>query len=167
MGHLEHKRKAAQKAGCFILTVSDTRTQKNDESGNLLAEEIEKKGHSVISRCIVRDEIREIRKAVRKAVSLPRVRAVLINGGTGVAKRDCTIEAIAPMLDKRLDGFGELFRYLSYRQIGPSAFLSRAMAGVSKGKIIISMPGSTNAVRLALRRLILPELSHLLWEVSK
>jgi molybdenum cofactor biosynthesis protein B len=167
MGHIEHKKKASQKAGCFILTVSDTRTQKNDESGNLLAEEVEKKGHSVISRCIVRDEIREIRKAVRKAVSLPRVQAVLINGGTGIAKRDCTIEAIAPMLDKRLDGFGELFRYLSYRQIGPPAFLSRAVAGVSKGKIIISMPGSTNAVRLALRRLILPELSHLVWEVSK
>ena len=161
MGHIEHKRRAPAKVGCFILTVSDSRTFGSDESGDLIVESLRKKRHQIIGRSLVKDDITQIRRVVKKALADGQVQVIIINGGTGIAKRDCTIEAINPMLNKKLDGFGELFRYLSYRQIGSAAFLSRAMAGVSKGRIVISLPGSSNAVRLAMQRLILPELTHL------
>ncbi|MBI3991362.1 MAG: molybdenum cofactor biosynthesis protein MoaB [Candidatus Omnitrophica bacterium] len=167
MGHLEHKKHAISKVKCFVLTVSDTRSLKNDISGDLIVEQLKKKGHIITSRKIVKDDMLKIRRVVKKELSITENDAIFINGGTGISKRDCTIEAIIPFLDKKLDGFGELFRYLSYRQIGPSSCMSRALAGVAAGKVIISLPGSPDAVLLAMRGIILPELSHLVWEVSR
>ena len=116
---------------------------------------------------IVKDEPKEIQQQLRQAITNPLVQAIIINGGTGLSRRDSTFEAIEEMLEKRLDGFGEIFRYLSYLEIGSPAMLSRATAGLIQGKIVFSTPGSRNAVRLAMEKLILPELGHIIRELTK
>jgi molybdenum cofactor biosynthesis protein B len=124
-------------------------------------------GHQIFDYQIVPDEPDRIREMLAAWISRDDVQAVLTNGGTGIAARDTTYDAIAGMLDKRIDGFGELFRMLSWQDIGAAAMLSRAVAGVAGGTLIIAMPGSPNAVRLAMTRLIVPELGHLAYEVAK
>lgn len=157
----EHRTKHVDSVACAILTVSDTRTLDTDESGGLIRDALETAGNHIVSYSIVRDEPAEVRTCVLGFCSNDQCRAVLISGGTGLAPRDTTYEAISSLLDKKLDGFGELFRALSYEEIGSPAMLSRAVAGVRGQTLIFSMPGSPAAVRLAMTKLIIPELGHL------
>lgn len=163
----EHKAHAPKSVGCFVLTISDSKTSETDTSGNLIRELLEKAGHAVVGSAIVKDEPAEVQAVIRSQATDSRVQAILMTGGTGISSRDSTFEAVEALLDKRLTGFGELFRFLSYQEIGPAAMLSRAQAGVSQGRIVFSLPGSPNACRLALEKLILSELGHLVREVSR
>jgi molybdenum cofactor biosynthesis protein B len=156
----QHRAYAPSSLGCSVLTVSDTRTAADDSSGDLIQSLLLGAGHKVLERAIVRDEREAIARAARAAIARADIDALLVSGGTGVAPRDCTIEALQPLLYKQLDGFGELFRMLSFEQIGPAAMLSRALAGSADRTAVFALPGSSGAVRLALERLILPELPH-------
>ena len=142
-----------------VITASDTRTVATDESGGLIREMLGKAGHTVEHYEILPDSPERIRDAVMN--NLPRLDGVIINGGTGIAARDSTIEALRRLLDKELEGFGELFRMLSYNEIGSAAFLSRALAGIRDGKIVVVIPGSPGACRLAMEKLLIPELGHM------
>lgn len=152
---------------CAILTVSDTRTFATDRSGQWMRHSLEEAGHTVVEYKLLPDEPAQIRQQVSSwcQASTP-IHAVLLNGGTGIAPRDTTYDAIEQLLDKMLPGFGELFRWLSYQEIGSRAMASRAVAGVCQGKLVFSMPGSSNAVQLAMEKLILPELSHLVRQLD-
>lgn len=167
MSHLEHKRGPARSVRCFVLTVSDTRTHETDRSGAAISALLETDGHVVTGRQIVPDEPAEVQRVVRQQLAAPEPEAIVITGGTGISSRDTTFEALAELLQKRLEGFGELFRMLSYQEIGSAAMLTRACAGIAGQKVVFVLPGSENAVRLAMTRLILPELSHLLRELSR
>lgn len=160
MGHREHRLKGPASVSCAVLTISDTRDAATDRSGALIRRALRRSGHRVVDYLILKDDPRLIVRRLKTLAGEGRARIVLMTGGTGVARRDTTYEAVASILDKRLDGFGEIFRALSYRAIGSPAMLSRAVAGTYRGLVIFSMPGSTDAVRLAMRRLILPELGH-------
>lgn len=163
----EHKAHAPRAVRCFVCTISDSKTPETDTSGELLRELLQDAGHEVVGYRIVRDEPGQVRDVVQTACADPGVQAVIFTGGTGITSRDQTFEALEALLDKRLTGFGELFRMLSYQEIGSAAMLSRAQAGVRAGRLIFSLPGSPAACRLALERLILPELGHLVREVSR
>jgi molybdenum cofactor biosynthesis protein B len=163
----EHKAQAPRSVGCFVLTISDTKTPETDTSGALIRELLAAAGHKVAGSAIVRDEPAEVRRVIAQAVADPAVQVVILTGGTGVTSRDSTFEAVETLLDKRLPGFGELFRMLSYQEIGPAAMLSRAQLGVHQRRIVASLPGSPNACRLALEKLLLPEMPHLVREVSR
>ncbi|WP_276354978.1 MogA/MoaB family molybdenum cofactor biosynthesis protein [Cohnella caldifontis] len=164
----QHKREAPRRISCFVITVSDTRTEETDRSGGLIRQLLEEHGHAVAGYRIVPDDRATIAASVREAADDPAVEAVLINGGTGIAARDVTIEAVRGLLDKEMPGFGELFRYLSFAEdIGPAAMLSRAVAGTVGRTAVFAMPGSTGAVKLAMTRLILPELGHVMREIYK
>ena len=163
----EHKAAAPRSIRCFVLTVSDTRTEATDTSGRAIADLLTAAGHGVAGRAIVIDEPSLVREAVERQLANPDVQVIITTGGTGITSRDSTYEAIAALLDKRLDGFGELFRMLSYEQIGAAAMMSRACAGLAKGRIIVSLPGSENAVRLAMERLVVPELGHMVQQASR
>ena len=156
-----HHAKAKHAVGCAIVTVSDTRTPETDTSGTCIRALLEEAGHRVLSYVILPDEPGRIRAHLEELLALDAVEAVIVNGGTGLAPRDTTYEAIVQLLDKRLDGFGELFRSLSYQAIGSAAMLSRAVAGVARGRVVASLPGSTNAVELAMTKLLVPELGHM------
>lgn len=167
MGHEEHRAEAPPNVGIAVLTVSDTRTAADDASGRFLAEAAAAAGHRVARRGIVPDDAAAIRAAVEAALADPDVDAVLVTGGTGVAPRDVTPEAVAPVVTKRLDGFGEAFRALSFAEIGAAAILSRAFAGTVGGKAVFCLPGSLPAVRLAWERLLDPEIAHIVRELRK
>ncbi|RDI44272.1 MogA/MoaB family molybdenum cofactor biosynthesis protein [Falsibacillus pallidus] len=163
-----HKEKAPSSIRVSIITVSDTRTLETDKSGALMEALLKENGHIVLSRNIVKDEQNEIRSTFLSKIEEEEVQAVLINGGTGLARRDVTIETISSHFEKEISGFGELFRMLSYQEdIGSAAMLSRATGGTKDGKAIFITPGSTGAVRLAMEKLILPELSHIILELNK
>jgi molybdenum cofactor biosynthesis protein B len=146
--------------GCAILTVSDTRRAAADASGAAIARLIERVRHVVVRRAWVRDERAAIRRAALAALARPEVDVLVVTGGTGIAPRDVTPEALAPLIERWLPGFGELFRWVSMAQVGPAAWLSRAAAGVARGRLLVILPGSTAAVELAMKRLVLPELVH-------
>jgi molybdenum cofactor biosynthesis protein B len=150
-----------------VMTVSDSRTLDNDTSGQTLVERIAAAGHKVAAREIVKDEVPAIVAQLRRWIADPAVDAVIATGGTGVTGRDVTPEAFAQVVEKDIPGFGELFRMLSYEQIGAAAMLSRACAGVSQCRVIIALPGSEAAIRLALDKLVLPELGHLVREATR
>ena len=150
-----------------MLTVSDTRTEATDSGGALLVELLEAADHPVPWRRIVPDDVEAIRTALDEALGLEEVRAVVLTGGTGVAPRDVTPEAVEPLLERRMPGFGEIFRQLSYQEIGSAALLSRAFAGVCRGRPIFALPGSRGAIRTAMEKLILPELGHLVGEGTR
>lgn len=162
-----HRAAAPRSLAAVVVTVSDTRTLADDTGGALLAELLEGAGHRVVERVIVRDEIEAIRAAVDAALRRDGVHAVLLTGGTGIAARDVTPEAIEPLLERPIPGFGELFRILSYQEIGSAALLSRACAGTARGRVVAALPGSRAAIRLALEKLLLPELPHLAAEATK
>ena len=164
---LEHKATAPRSIGCFVLTISDSKTEATDTSGQLIRELLTGAGHTVVGHAIVRDEPTQVTGLIRKGCADAAVEAFLLTGGTGVTSRDSTYEAVEVLLDKRLTGFGELFRMLSYREIGAAAMMSRAQGGVVQGRALFSLPGSPNACRLALEKLILPELGHVLREVRR
>lgn len=162
-----HRREAPETVRCMVVTVSDTRTPETDKSGQLMMELLREHGYVVVDYRIVQDEYDRITRVVREAVARDDVEAVLLNGGTGIALRDTTYEAVRDLLDKEMPGFGEIFRQLSYEEIGAAAMLSRAIAGVCGETAVFSMPGSSGAVRLAMTRLILPELRHVMREIYK
>lgn len=163
----EHKRGEPASARVFVLTVSDTRTPETDTSGAAIQRLLEEAGHVVSGREIVRDEPAEVQRIVKAQLVSPDAQVVITTGGTGITSRDTTYEALAGLLQKRLDGFGELFRTISYEEIGSAAMLSRACAGIAAGKILFILPGSENAVRTAMTKLVIPELGHLLREVAR
>jgi molybdopterin adenylyltransferase len=164
----QHRREAPSSVSCAIITVSDTRTPETDKSGQLIHQLLEEKGYTVAEYAIVRDEYDGIKALLQQAAANKGVEAVLLNGGTGIAARDTTYEAVRDQLDKEMPGFGELFRYLSFTEdIGSAAILSRAIAGTIGKTAVFSMPGSTGAVRLAMTRLIIPELGHVMRELYK
>jgi len=163
----EHKATAPKSVGCFVLTVSDTKNSETDTSGAVIRELLTAAGHRVAGSAIVRDEPAEVARLVRDACARDDVQTVILTGGTGITSRDSTYEAVEALLDKRLPGFGELFRMLSFQEIGAAAMLSRAQMGIHARRIVVSLPGSPNACRLALERLVIPELGHLLREASR
>ena len=150
-----------------VVTVSDTRDLETDTGGALCVELLEAAGHTVVDRSIVRDEPDAIAGALERSLALDGSRAVIFTGGTGVAPRDVTPDTLEPLLARVIPGFGELFRQLSYEDIGSAALLSRALAGISRGRVVFVLPGSRGAVRLALEKLVLPELGHLAAEAVK
>jgi len=150
-----------------VLTVSDSRTEETDASGAAIRQLLTEAGHRTLDHRIVPDDPSEVARQVRGWLDDPRCDGVILNGGTGIATRDRTYEAIEGLLDQRLDGFGELFRMLSYAEVGSSAMLSRALGGIARGKPVFALPGSTSAVRLAMTQLVLPELGHLLDQLGR
>ena len=167
VSHLDHRATSPASVSCHVLTISDTRTAANDTSGNAIVELLTAGGHRVAGRDIVRDDPAAIRQALSAQLADSAAPVIITTGGTGITSRDSTYEVVVNLLEKRLDGFGELFRVLSYQEIGAAAMMSRACAGTAQGKLILSLPGSENAVRLAMTKLILPELGHLVRELSR
>jgi molybdenum cofactor biosynthesis protein B len=167
MSQAEHKARAPRSVRCFIVTVSDTRTEATDASGRAIADLLTAAGHAVAGRTIVKDEAELVRGTLERQLASTDVQAIITTGGTGITARDSTYEVVTGLLQKRLDGFGELFRMLSFEQIGPAAMMSRACAGLVAGHIVISLPGSEAAVRLAMERLVIPELGHLVEQAGR
>lgn len=154
------RQKPPRPIGCAIVTVSDTRRGALDRSGARAHELVERAGFEVVRRAWVRDERVPIRRTVAALLRLPAVDCVIVTGGTGMARRDVTPEALAPLVQRGLPGFGERFRAKSAEQVGAAAWFSRAAAGVANGRLLVMLPGSTAAVELALEKLLLPELAH-------
>ncbi len=167
MGVEGHRKHGPASVGFAVVTVSDSRTPEDDDTGQLLRESLSKAGHVEGYYAVVKDRAQDVRTAFSEALEVADVDLILLNGGTGISKRDITVEAIEPLLEKILPGFGEIFRQLSYEEIGGAAMLSRALAGTCRERLVIVLPGSPEASRLALEKLILPELGHLIWEVKK
>jgi molybdenum cofactor biosynthesis protein B len=167
MSVAEHKAAAPSSVRCFIVTVSDTRTVDDDASGRAIAELLAAAGHVVAGRTVVRDDPELVHSIIERHLADRGLQAIITTGGTGITSRDSTYEAISTLLDKTLDGFGELFRMLSYQEIGPAAMMTRACAGLVAGRIIIALPGSPGAVRLAMEKLVIPELGHLVQQAAK
>jgi molybdenum cofactor biosynthesis protein B len=162
---LEHRKAAITGVRCSVLTISDTRTSETDVSGRAIVDLLVAAGHVVESREIVRDEPEEVRRRVDG--QLGRIEAIITTGGTGITSRDSTYEAIERLIEKHLVGFGELFRSLSYQEIGSAAMMTRAMAGIARNTSIFMLPGSEHAVRLAMTKLIVPELGHVVRELRR
>jgi molybdenum cofactor biosynthesis protein B len=167
MSSTAHRAAAPVAVRCFVITVSDTRTHDTDTGGRAVAELLTAAGHIVEGRRLVKDEPAEVAALILEQAQEPLVDVIITTGGTGITRRDSTYEAVDGLLDKRLPGFGELFRMLSFQDIGPAAMLSRACAGTCQGKIVVALPGSENAVRLAMTRLLVPELGHLVAETRR
>lgn len=159
MASHEHHAHGRRNLRVGIITASDTRIADTDRSGALIRQMLEVAGHAVGYYEVIPDERERIAAAI--TANLPNLDAIIVTGGTGVARRDSTIEAVEPMLEKKLDGFGEIFRMLSYQEVGAAAMLSRAVAGIVHGKFLAALPGSTAACRLAMEKLILPEIGHI------
>ncbi len=167
MGAQDHREAAGQgPVPIAIVTVSDTRTPETDESGQLIRTLAEGAGHEIVDYRIVKDEPEQVLAALQEFAA-GEARLIIFNGGTGIGRRDRTYDVISKALEKTLPGFGEIFRMLSYQEVGAAAMLSRATAGVYQGKVVFSTPGSPNAVRLAVEKLILPEAQHLAWELVR
>ena len=163
----EHRTEAPRTVNVAVLTISDTRTRDDDRSGELIRQNLHWRGHEVRAYEIVPDDPARITATLQSWIADESIEAIITNGGTGIAGRDNTFDAISGLLEKRLDGFGELFRMLSFPEIGAAAMLSRATAGVANGTAIFSTPGSSNAVKLAMEKLIGPELGHVVHEITK
>ena len=162
-----HRESAPEHVRLAVLTISDTRTPENDTGGDTIEELMRGAGHEVVERRIVRDDAARIRTELVNLIARPDVDAIITTGGTGISARDTTYEVVDRMLEKRLDGFGEIFRVLSYEEIGAAAILSRAVAGAVGTKLVACLPGSHNAVRLAVEKLLVPEISHVVFELRK
>ena len=167
MSVTEHHALSPTHVSCFVLSMSDTRTESQDTSAQAIVDLLESAGHTVVGRALLKDEPAQVRALVRSEIERRRARVIITTGGTGIAKRDSTYEALIDLFDKTIVGFGELFRMLSFQDIGPAAMMSRATAGVAGGCAIFVLPGSEHAVRLAMTRLILPELGHVARELTK
>lgn len=167
MSHLEHKAASPTSVNCAVITISDSRTEQDDESGKLYKERLSQSGHRVLAYALLKNDAAAIRQKITELVKRDDIQVIITSGGTGLSHRDVTVETVTPMLEKRLDGFGELFRYLSYQEIGTSSIMSRAVAGVIQGKVILSLPGSLGATKTALEKIILPEIGHLVREATR
>ncbi len=167
MSYREHKREAPQSVGCAVLTISDSRTEQDDESGKLLRRELSQSGHRVIAYAILKNDSEAIKRKISELLGQEELQVIITTGGTGLGHRDITVETVSSVLEKKLDGFGELFRSLSYQEIGTASIMSRAIAGVAGGKVIICLPGSVGAVGLAVEKIILPEIGHMVREATR
>ena len=167
MSYQEHKEKAPRSVNCAVLTISDSRTEQDDESGRLIMQKLNENGHQVMSYAILKNEAESIQKKIKELLEVEEVQVIITGGGTGASHRDVTVETITPIMEKRLDGFGELFRFLTYQEIGTGSIMSRAMAGVVRGKVIICLPGSLGAAELAMDKIILPEIGHMVREATR
>lgn len=163
----EHKAEAPRAVRCYVLTVSDTRNAQNDTSGLAIRDLLVTAGHQVAGWKIVPDDADGLRKTIKEQLADEGVQVVITTGGTGISSRDSTCEAVDPLFEKRLDGFGELFRAISFQEIGSAAMMTRATAGTVGRKAIFALPGSEKAVRLAMTKLLIPELGHVVQQLSK
>ena len=167
MGANEHKKHSIKNINFAIVTISDTRTKQNDLSGILIQEILKNNGHNINHYEIIKDDKKEIMSKAKNILSIDDIQAIIFTGGTGISSRDITIEAIKPLMQKELPGFGEIFRMLSMDEIGSAAIMSRAIGGIADDKIIFCIPGSKGAVKLAMEQLILKECGHILWEINR
>jgi molybdenum cofactor biosynthesis protein B len=167
VSQVEHKAAAPPQVSCFVLTISDSRTEATDTGGRAIRELLMASSHRVAGHAIVKDEPLEVLRVVQQQLERSDVDVVITTGGTGLTSRDSTYEALSGILEKRLDGFGELFRMLSYDDIGPAAMMSRAVAGTARGRFIAALPGAEAAVRLAMEKLLLPELGHVVQQLRR
>lgn len=163
----EHRAESPRTVTVAVLTISDTRTREDDRSGQLIRQHLDWRGHTIAAYEIVPDDADRITATLTKWIEDSSIQAIITSGGTGIAGRDVTYDAITGLLEKRLDGFGEIFRMLSWQEIGAAAMLSRATAGVSNRTAIFATPGSSNAVKLAMEKLIGPEIAHVVHEITK
>ena len=163
----EHRKQSPASIRCAVITVSDTRTPETDTGGKAVADHLTQAGHAVVRRVIIPDDPQRMRTLLLDLISQTELDAILLTGGTGISSRDQTFETVSALLTKPLPGYGELFRMLSYEQVGAAAMLSRAVGGLSGGKVILTMPGSPAGVQLAMERLIVPELAHLVREARR
>jgi molybdenum cofactor biosynthesis protein B len=168
MGAEEHRQRAGKgPVTVAIVTVSDTRTPDTDENRQYIEARMVELGHRVAAYRLIKDEPDQVAAVIEELCAMPGIQMVLFNGGTGISPRDTTYDVVSRYLEKTLSGFGELFRMISYQQVGAAAMFSRATAGVYKGTLVFSMPGSPNAVKTALENLIIPEINHLAWEIAR
>ncbi len=167
MSHHDQKEHSPKSVSCAVVIISDSRTEATDESGRYLKERLPRLGHTVLSYALLKNDHVAIEQTVHGLLAQPDLNVIITSGGTGASHRDVTIETLGPLLEKRLDGFGELFRFLTYQEIGTTSVMSRAMAGVANGKVLISLPGSLAAVTLALEKIILPEVGHMVREATR
>jgi len=167
VSYQEHKQKAPRSVSCAVLTISDSRTELDDESGKLIRQKLSQSGHRVMFYSILKNEADSIKKKIHELLKQQELQVIITSGGTGVSHRDITVETIAPILEKKLDGFGQLFRFLSYQEIGTAAIMSRAFAGVAQRKVILCLPGSPGAANLAMDKIILPEIGHMVREATR
>ncbi|MCZ6728157.1 MAG: MogA/MoaB family molybdenum cofactor biosynthesis protein [SAR324 cluster bacterium] len=167
LSHQQHKKQARKQINCGVVTVSDTRTEETDKSGRLIHQLLAQAGHAATAYHIIKDDPKQIAPLLERLLQRQDVEALIINGGTGVAQRDMTFDVVQRVVEKELPGFGELFRMFSYEEIGSAAMLSRALAGTCGNKVLFSVPGSSGAVKLAMEKLILPELPHIVYELNK
>lgn len=167
MGYHEHKHLGPKEVGCAVVIISDSRTEADDESGKLIQGRLRDKGHTVADYRLLKNDAAAIVASIRELVRRDDVQVIITSGGTGISHRDVTIDTIEPMLEKRLPGFGELFRQMTYLELGTGSILSRATGGVIGGKVVLSFPGSLGAATLAMDKVILPELGHLVREATR
>ena len=167
MSYHEHRHAAPESVNCAVVIVSDSRTEQDDESGKLIKQRLADHGHKVTSYGILKNDQAAIRVKIKELVGQEGLQVIITSGGTGASHRDVTVDTIVPMLGKRLDGFGELFRHLTYQEIGTGSILSRAVAGIIEGRVILCFPGSLNAATLAMDKIILPEIGHLVREATR
>jgi molybdenum cofactor biosynthesis protein B len=167
MGYHEHKQHSPVSISCAVLVISGSRTEHDDESGKLLMQMLQANGHKVASFDILKNDAGAIRGKLEQFMADDGVQAVISSGGTGASHLDITVETVTPLLDKKLDGFGELFRQFTYQEIGTGSIMSRAMAGVAQGTVVICLPGSVAAVEMAMQKIILPEIGHLVREAGR
>jgi len=167
MGYHQHKEASPKSITCAVITISDSRTEETDESGKFLRSSISTAGHQVLFYTLLKNDPDAIQRTFSDLLARPELQVIITTGGTGASHRDVTIETVTPMLEKKLDGFGELFRYSTFQEIGTTSVMSRAMAGVIQGKVVINLPGSLNAVILAAEKIILPEVGHMVRETSR
>jgi molybdopterin adenylyltransferase len=168
MGAEDHREKAGKgPVTVAIVTVSDTRTPETDQNRQYIEKRMGELGHQVAAYRLIKDEPDQVAAVIQELSSMPEVQLILFNGGTGISPRDTTYDVVSKYLEKTLPGFGELFRMLSFQEVGAAAMFSRATAGVYHGKLVFSMPGSPNAVQVAMEKLIIPEINHLAWEIAR
>jgi molybdopterin adenylyltransferase len=167
MGYHDHKKLDNKNIGCAVLVTSDSRTEETDESGKLIKQRLLDKGHQVVHYCILKNDATMLKNKINELIKQDTVQVIITSGGTGLSHKDVTVDTIQPMLEKKLDGFGELFRQLTYQELGTASIMSRATAGVVNGKIIICFPGSLGAATLAMDKIILSEIGHLVREATR
>jgi molybdenum cofactor biosynthesis protein B len=167
MGHREHHERSKKNVNVAIVVVSDSRTQDTDESGKVASDLLEKKGHTIAEHLLIGNDSDAIANTLSELTNRTDVDVILTIGGTGISRRDITVDVLSPLMEKKLEGFGEMFRTMSFKQIGTGALMSRSTAGVINGKVILCLPGSTAAIRLAVKRIIIPEIGHMVYEATR
>jgi molybdenum cofactor biosynthesis protein B len=167
MGHIDHKADAPKSVNCAVITISDSRTEDTDESGRYLTAALKENGHTLSHYRLLKNDAAAIEKTLSEFIADNALQVIITSGGTGLSRRDITVETVTPLLEKQMPGFGELFRLLTWETIGTPSIMSRALGGVKSGKIILCLPGSLAAVKLAAEKIILPEIGHMAREAGR